>query len=419
MCGLVGLAGDTGMKMRDVFADLLFVDTLRGEHSTGAALIDRDTNEVFMEKAAVPGPEFVGTKEFSALMKKYTVKVMIGHNRYATIGAKTADNAHPFVFPDTVGAHNGTIDSQAVKQLDNHDDFGTDSEAVYNSIDLIGLKETVGKLTGAWALTFFNKKDNTMNLIRNSKRPLWYAYSADRETLLWASEAEMLAWVCERNNIALEKGKIYECEPDTHYKWTLPEKFGTKLPKPVCAKIEGYKWTYKAPANVHYASRHHQQQGSGAWWAEGTEFNQDDAPWLEGMYEPVDENVGQSNRSHLNNGTSSTAMNSTHQLLAAAKESQTPVHNKHNHPQRAPKDTRPKNSKKFRPPYKNHLGQIVNKVQFEQLVKTGCVYCNTKDQVWGKFIHICKPDMEGRKLYLCQECYDVEDIRTLVEASIV
>ena len=50
-------------------------------------------------------------------------RAIIGHNRSATIGNITKDNAHPFRKGDLVGVHNGTIHS--LKQSNG----STDSEA--------------------------------------------------------------------------------------------------------------------------------------------------------------------------------------------------------------------------------------------------------------------------------------------------
>lgn len=389
MCGLVGLAGDTSLKMRDVFTDLLYVDTLRGHHSTGAALIKRDTNEVLMEKQAIAGPEFIGTKEFKKMMEVHTAKALIGHNRYATIGAKTAENAHPFKFDNVVGAHNGTIDKFALHELDDYWKFGTDSEAVFNSINKIGLKATIEKLTGAWALTFFDHQMNTINLLRNDKRPLFFTYSEDRQTLMWASDADMLAWIMNRHSVKVADNRLYECEPNTHYRWVLPAKFGDVLGKPMVAKVEGFKGVYKPP--VHVVQSYHYGAGM-------TAEDWDDQDPLPGVIKQ--------NFPYVSN----------HQTRSIAQHQQQQTSKSH-----TPISTKIKiklETKRFRPPYKNYKGVVQKKEWFEGLIKNGCLYCDKADQKWGDFIKPLKPDLDGRELYLCESCYNTDDTRELVESTL-
>lgn len=351
--------------MRDIFTELLLVDVVRGHHSTGAALVKRVDDEILMEKAPMPSPAFIGTNEYKNLINTLGIKAMIGHNRFATIGERVAANAHPFEFANLVGAHNGTLDNWALNKLEDSNMFGTDSEALYNSVSKHGIKDTIGKLTGAWALTWFNKEENTINLLRNSKRPLFYAYSEDRTTLFWASEADMLEWILGRNRIKIFEKSIYACDVDKHYRWEIPEKIGGKFEKPTLSEV-------KERTFIQNVREFSWKQDSG--WYDGTTYN----PHHTGHQQ--------------------------YPLIPKSAEKA---------PQTAKVDTG-----KFRPPYKDALGRIINKQKFEELVVTGCVFCDQAQSVWGDFIHPLKDDMDGRKLYLCEDCYNDDDVRELIENSI-
>lgn len=367
MCGLVGAAGNVTVDVKDVFTQLLLVDVVRGHHATGAAMVKRVDDHILMEKAPIPSPIWIGTKQYQDLIGNIGLKVLIGHNRYATVGEKNTANSHPFQFDGLVGAHNGTLENWALKTLDDYKTFGTDSEALYNSIAKNGLKETIGNMGGAWALTWFDKKNNTINLLRNNKRPLYYAYSENRENLFWASEADMLEWIVKRHKIKIFENGIYECEADRHYRWTLPTNATDKFDKPVMTVVEGA--TFEP-----YVAPHH--------------FTQN---WKSNDY-----------------GYGSVGGSYGH------------AHVSHHVPSRKHvKDVPGKiDTNKFRPPYKDAYGKVLNKQQFEKLVTAGCVYCENATSVWGEYVHCLKDDMDGRKLYLCSECYNDDDTRILIQQAI-
>lgn len=49
------------------------------------------------------------TPKYRDLLNNTFVDVVIGHVRASTKGVISDDNAHPFVFPNLVGVHNGTL----------------------------------------------------------------------------------------------------------------------------------------------------------------------------------------------------------------------------------------------------------------------------------------------------------------------
>ena len=372
MCGLIGVAGDIDVRTKNIFTELLLVDVVRGHHSTGVASVSRKVNEIELAKLPVPSQMFVSSDVYGNLLKQADTKVLIGHNRYATIGEKSIANAHPFAFDNLVGAHNGTLDRWLLNRFPG--DFGTDSETLFNSISLVGLKESIGKLNtqSAWALTWYDKETDTLNLLRNNKRPLSYCYSADRRRVFWGSEPDMLEWILRRNHVAIEKDSFYECEADKHYRWQMPEKAIDAFGKPLCVEV---KPTPFVARSVNSYIREESifdgiDDGYGPWYGYGT--------------------TGR--RERYTSPTTSTNV----VTLPVKKKGRI-------------------DTSKFRPPYKDAKGKHITKPQFIDITNHGCAFCDSNHSEWGEYIHILPDDYDGRKTYLCEDCYNDDDIYDLVE----
>ena len=65
--------------------------------------------------------------------------------------------------------------------------------------------------------------------------------------------------------------------------------------------------------------------------------------------------------------------------------------------------------KKFRPPYKDANGKVMNKAQVEYLISKGCVFCGEAHMQWGDFIQPIKTVGQD-KAFLCAECYEDDEI---------
>ena len=197
ICGIIGIAGEASKANDTVLSTLLILDSLRGIDSTGIAHISR-AGETSVAKALGNPFELLGSRQFNKVTTP-AARAIIGHNRFATQGAVSKDNAHPFEFEHLVGVHNGTLTNKW--ELDDAKDFAVDSENLYHHMNKKGLYDLLGVMRGAWSLVWWDKQEEELCFLRNKERPMWTAWSEDYKSLYWASEAWML-------NIALSRAGV-------------------------------------------------------------------------------------------------------------------------------------------------------------------------------------------------------------------
>jgi len=220
MCGIVGLARlsslDLFEKDRDVFLQLLNTGLVRGHHGTGVFAINKDGAAHIVKSAGPPymlmiAPEFT---TFWNTIKVEKTQILIGHNRFATTGQKISKHAHPFTKEHIVMVHNGSLD--AASTIPDYTKYAVDSEALAASIAALGIEETIKNTLGAYAIVFWDKKAHTLNMIRNSERPLFIAIDKGVNRLIMASERDMLTWILKRNfyDVPLADVAIHDLPPN-------------------------------------------------------------------------------------------------------------------------------------------------------------------------------------------------------------
>ena len=256
MCGLVGIAGSIGAKDEKAFRDLLIVDAVRGMHSTGVLSVDVK-GEAKIAKAVGDPYCLLLNSDFQTLTRNKTHNVLLGHNRYATKGGINKVTAHPFDFENLAGAHNGTLRQQSL--LDDSLNFEVDSENLYHHMNKNGVEDTSKKLNGAYALTWYDKQEGTVNFLRNSERTLFYTFTTSGKTLYWASEVWMLEGILGKHGV--EHGDVQSFKPHDHYKIKVNLGYPSQLDKLDDFVIKPLEY-WVAPVVTTYVNHNNKISGS-------------------------------------------------------------------------------------------------------------------------------------------------------------
>ena len=207
-----------------MFETLLWLDTLRGEDSTGIFAIDNIGN-VGIAKQVGTGESFLGTDTWNKKFRPELIQHgwgLFGHNRKATRGTIIDENAHPFWVDDKlVLIHNGSFNG-CHKSLA---DTAVDSHAIAHVLAEHGSDDIEGalkKVNAAYALIWYDTEKKRVNMIRNDQRPLSWIETSD--AWYFASEKEMLEFALGRHNVVIpDKKGVYSFPEYSLNQWTLQE----------------------------------------------------------------------------------------------------------------------------------------------------------------------------------------------------
>lgn len=227
MCGIIGVYGDTthinSKDKKAFFLEGLFVDSLRGQDSTGIARLARGKKEPEIYKRALAGPDFVQRKDVSRLMDKFTDSYgFLGHNRSITRGVVDDDSAHPFQYKHITLVHNGTVyNADKLTNKKCEADSSVDSAQVAWSFSVVEPDDLFPIMNGGFSLVWWDSRDQTLHFARNSERPMYWVVEPNNGMMYFGSELKMLTWLLDRNDIKV-KPKAMFTAPGTHYIFKNP-----------------------------------------------------------------------------------------------------------------------------------------------------------------------------------------------------
>lgn len=371
MCGLFGMLGpDVESQDLEMLYHLAYISALRGGDATGICQgkVIGKRYEYFVEKETQEAPYFLW---YSANDKRGNPKVLndlfanffIGHARAATRGAVTKANSHPFDIKHIIGAHNGTLKDKKYESKDK-----TDSELMFQDITERGLPLVLYEMDkdSAYAITMFDKKEKEVIIVKNSHRPLVYAWNTKRNVLYWTSEAAMMNFAANRTNTPISTifkfsdGDVYSINPSEPFPKTgypfYRKEFRKMLPKGYLEEKEP-----EAPVVL------------------------EPTDGLDGVSGTESVNSSRENLTHLlTNSAAIPTMGQVVPLVPRRLAPSLPVIRSEN-----------------KPPLNLHKRKADNAlIKKAKALLASCIYCQREMDLWAQYVGVCV----DKDMYCCAEC---------------
>ena len=174
MCGLFGAFSSVlTPNEKKVVQSMAYFSSVRGVDSTGMVYISNRGNKVepLIHKATVNPVTYMNLPEVEEGILNQPLRLIIGHNRAATIGSINYANSQPIFDGGIFGTHNGTISTMGDYKSDI-----SDSRMLYSMISRCGIERTLREVEAkghpSYALVWYDSEERTLNMVRNDRRPL-------------------------------------------------------------------------------------------------------------------------------------------------------------------------------------------------------------------------------------------------------